>query len=123
MRYLVLSVMFLAACGVQAQVQVQFPPQAVQLDDAAVQQKITGRVYAGTLGSTQDRWRMEFKDTFVWINTSRNYQDRGKWRVEKGQLCIDWTRNARVACSDVRFVGDNMMLVFRETELIEMKLD
>lgn len=80
----------------------EFPTGAVEVDPPALQQRLTGKIMNMTYASGH-QVRLEYKERFAYLNVG-NASDTGLWRVEPGQVCIDWQRFA-AGCFAVKAVA------------------
>lgn len=57
-------------------------------------------------------WRVDFnRNGYYFFNTSKGYEDAGKWRAEDGKVCFE-PRKTPAACNDAR-VSQGMVVLKR----------
>lgn len=76
--------------GAQAAFPTQFPQGAEAVEPEALQKMLTGQVF-NLVYADGTRVRVEYTGTYAYLNVG-NAQDKGKWRVEGTQVCVDWGR-------------------------------
>ncbi|MBA4256200.1 MAG: hypothetical protein C0445_10035 [Polaromonas sp.] len=120
-RYVVVLAFFHAVAWAQyPPFPTAFPDGARVLEPAETRQWLTGKVAHMTYANGA-QVRVEYKERYAFLNTGAA-ADSGTWRVEAGQVCIDWQRFPP-GCFDVRAVGD-VMYAKRATngEIVRMEL-
>lgn len=96
-----------------------FPADASTLSAAALQEALAGKVFAVKLADGTS-WRLEYKSSgYFWINTSRGFNDSGKWTVQDGKLCSELQKVA-ASCSEARMHGKALLLKRSSGEIIEL---
>jgi hypothetical protein len=110
----------LAACtNVTAQTApTEFPPEALPLAPAALQEAISGKVFSVKL-TDGTSWRLDYKaNGYFFINTSRGFADKGTWTVQESKLCGERQR-AAPSCSEMRQLGKRLFMQHNTGEVVE----
>jgi hypothetical protein len=86
---------------------VDFPPDAKPLAADALQQRLTGKVFH-VERADGNHWRLQYQGSgYYFINTSRGFNDSGKWRVEDSKLCAE-PQKTPAGCSETRLLGESL---------------
>ena len=86
----------------QTPLTTEFLADSTSPTDEALQAHVSGKTFK-VKTAKGDSWRLEYKaNGYAYLNAGGGYSDSGKWRVEKGQLCNDWTKLSSNTCSDVK---------------------
>lgn len=84
-----------------------FPADAIELSTEALSERLLGRAFHAK-PVTANHYRVEFRKGHAFINIGQ-FSDSGTWRVDGGQLCVEW-RRLPSGCSDIRSAGGNLYM-------------
>ena len=119
MKRLVLVLLSAASQTFAQTAPADFPADASTPSATALQEALAGKVFAVKLADGTS-WRLEYKSSgYFWINTSRSFNDSGKWTVQDGKVCSELQKVA-ASCSEVRLHGKAMLLKRPSGEIIEL---
>jgi hypothetical protein len=122
MRLLPLALAFPLTALAQPTMPTEFPADAAAISDAALSERIAGKVYRAKLtdGAT---WRLEYKSNgYVFLNTGSGFSDNGKWSVKQGQLCTEW-RRIPPGCAETRASNDAVFIKRTSGEVVALRPD
>ena len=121
MNRLVISLLCAAASQANAQtVPTTFPDESVQLDPAALQETLAGKVYSVKL-SDGTTWRWQFNANGFFYFNAGSFNDSGKWSTKENTLCSEG-KKIRASCNEVRQQGADLFLKRDNGEIIKMTL-
>lgn len=119
MNRLVLALLVAASQTFAQTAPAEFPADANTPSAAALQEALAGKVFAVKLADGTS-WRLEYKSSgYFWINTSRGFNDSGKWTVQDGKVCSELQKVA-ASCSEARMRGKALLLKRPSGEIIEL---
>lgn len=122
MRLLPLALVLPLTALAQPTMPTEFPPDAAAISDAALSERMAGKVYRAKLadGAT---WRLEYKSNgYVFLNTGSGFSDNGKWSIKQGQLCTDWQRIA-AGCVEARASNEAVFIKRATGEVVALRPD
>ncbi len=86
-----------------------FLPDAKILSAEALQQRLTGNTFH-VERADGNHWRLQYQGSgYYFINTSRGYNDSGKWRVEGSKVCTEPQKTA-ASCNETRLLGESLYI-------------
>ena len=121
MKKLVLVLLVAASQTFAQTAPADFPADTTTPSATALQEALAGKVFAVKLADGTS-WRLEYKSSgYFWINTSRGFNDSGKWTVQDGKVCSELQKVA-ASCSEARMHGKALLLKRTSGEIIELAL-
>lgn len=88
----------------------EFPADVSAANAATLRERFAGKVLRGQPKQGAG-WRLDFRGNgWAFVDTTSGGRDTGRWETEDGRLCLTWQRGKGRDCSEVRIVGDRLLI-------------
>ena len=114
-----LTLLVVAVAALAQTSPTEFPTDATPVAESALQESVSGKVYAVKLPDGVS-WRMEFKPDGVYqFSSSRGLSEVGKWSAQESKLCTEG-KKIGASCNDIRKQGDALLLKRDNGQIVTM---
>lgn len=97
----------------------QFPDTALAPNADSLREHLAGKSF-NVKPFNGASWRLEYASNgYVFLNTSTGYSDKGRWRVEDGKLCAEWTKLTS-GCNEARLAGSFLLIKRHNGEVVTL---
>lgn len=98
----------------------EFPAGTQTPDAKTLAERLAGRVFTVNAPNGLG-WRLDIKTSgYVFVDLSNGGRDNGAWRTEDGKLCVEYRGRFPSGCTEVRLMGDGVLVKTRAGEVVTL---